>query len=133
MCFFLIISIHNCLQNVKQYLSFKQSLQSLKIKCNQMIKPINSFTSQSSLLCSYPLSYSNTNTFSNQSDTSYSSCAAPTRSSPLRQALPLINNIKQKKNEPSNGGEEVEEEGQKKRDIQQNIVLLLTNSINMLI
>ena len=51
------------------------------LKKMQKIKPINSFTSQSSLLCSYPLSYSNTNTFSNQSDTSYSSCAAPTRSS----------------------------------------------------
>ena len=95
----------------------------------------SSFTSQSSLLSSYPLSYSNTNTntFSNQSDTSCSSCAASPRSSPLREALSLINNIKQKKNEPSNGGEEVEDEGQKKRDIQQNIVLLLINSINMLI
>ncbi|KAG5117920.1 hypothetical protein JHK84_044033 [Glycine max] len=88
----------------------------------------SSFTSQSSLLSSYPLSYSNTNTntFSNQSDTSSSSCAAPPPSSPLREALPLINNIKQKKNEPSNGGEEVEEEGQKKRDIDETLLTSIT-------
>ncbi|TKY49582.1 Zinc finger protein WIP2 [Spatholobus suberectus] len=79
----------------------------------------SSFTSQSNLISSYPLAYSNNSTFSIQSEAS-SSCA-PSPSSPLKEALPLINNIsliKQKENEPSNrcGHGAVEEEGQKRRD-----------------
>ncbi|RDX85784.1 Zinc finger protein WIP2, partial [Mucuna pruriens] len=57
----------------------------------------SSFTSQSNLFSPYPLAHSNNNTFSIQSE------APP--SPPLREALPLINNIKQKENEPSNCGE----------------------------
>ncbi|XP_027918469.1 zinc finger protein WIP2-like [Vigna unguiculata] len=87
----------------------------------------SSFTSQPNHFSSYPpLSYSNiTNNFSNilQSETSSSSCAAPP-SPPLREALPLISLIKQKENEPSNaaGNELAEEEGHKKRDIDETLL-----------
>jgi len=87
----------------------------------------SSFTSQPNHFSSYPpLSYSNiTNTFSNilQSETSSSSCAAPP-SPPLREALPLISLIKQKENEPSNaaGNELAEEEGHKKRDMDETLL-----------
>lgn len=86
----------------------------------------SSFTSQSNLFSSHPVSpsYSNINntTFSIiQSETS--SCAAPPNSPPLREALPLINNISLTKqneineHEPSNSTSGlVEEQGEKKRD-----------------
>jgi len=87
----------------------------------------SSFTSQPNHFSSYPLPYSNTtntttNTFSiAQSETSCSSCAAPP-SPPLREALPLISLIKQKENEASNGGGEAEEEGHKKRDMDETLL-----------
>ncbi|CAJ1958833.1 unnamed protein product [Sphenostylis stenocarpa] len=74
--------------------------------------------SHHSSFTSYPLSYSNTTTFSTvQSETSSISCAAPP-SPPLREALPLISLIKQRENEPSNGGGEAEE----KRDIDETLL-----------
>ncbi|KAG5000309.1 hypothetical protein JHK87_021381 [Glycine soja] len=83
-------------------------------------------TSQSNLFSSY----SNNNTFAIQSETS-SSYAPP--SPPLREALPLINNIslrKQKeKNEPSkSGGGMVEEEGGKKRDMDETTLLMTSTT-----
>ncbi|KAK7323491.1 hypothetical protein VNO77_26966 [Canavalia gladiata] len=87
----------------------------------------NSFTSQSNLFSSYPLVYSNNTTFSIQSQTSNSSFVAPPPSPPLREALPLINNIslsKQKENEPSNTTTSgVEEEGEKKKDKDESLLI----------
>ncbi|XP_027344020.1 zinc finger protein WIP2-like [Abrus precatorius] len=91
-----------------------------------------SFTnSQSNLFSSYPFPYSNDNTFSIQSEPS--SLLAPPSSPPLREALPLINNISltnQKENEPSNSTSAVEEEGEKKKDKDESLLMTSTEEVD---
>ncbi|XP_068499003.1 zinc finger protein WIP2-like [Phaseolus vulgaris] len=69
----------------------------------------SSFTSQPNHFSSYPLSHSNTTNTSPPSP-------------PLREALPLISLIKQKENKSSNAGGEAEEEGLKRRDMDETLL-----------